>query len=54
MVVLKWDPYVGASLDSLCVPIGFGGTAGFELNTSNVFSQGVLAAVTLVRGGAGD
>ena len=36
------------------LPRGFGGGAGSDMSTSYVFTQGVLAAITLMRGGAGD
>ena len=39
---------MGASLDSLHVPSGFGGRAGSDMSTSHIFPQGVLAASTLV------
>ena len=45
---------MGPSLFSLCVPSVFGGRAGFDVNTSHVFPQSVLAAITLEGGGAGD
>ena len=35
------------------VPTAFGGRAGFDVDASHVFPQGVLAAVTLVGDGAG-
>ena len=47
-------PYVGASLYILLVPSGFAGRDGFDVNTSDVFPQGVLPAVFLVVGGAGE
>ena len=53
-MVLKGCRYVRASLYSLHVPSGFGGITGFEVNTSHVFSHGVLAAINLVGGGARD
>ena len=53
MEVLKEYPYVGVLVYSLSVPSGFGGRAGFDMNTSHVFSQSGLAAITLVGGGAG-
>ena len=45
---------MGASFYILHVPSGLGGRAGFGVNTSHVFPQGELAAITLVEGGAGD
>ena len=36
------------------MPNAFGRTAGSEADASHIFPQGVLVAVTLVRGGAGD
>ena len=53
ILVLKGCPFVGASLYSLRVPSGFGGRAGSDVNMSLIFPQGVLAAIILVRGGAG-
>lgn len=54
MAVLKKCPYVGASLYNLYVPSGLGGRAGFDVNRSIFFPPGVLAAITLVGGGAGE
>ena len=54
MVVLKGCSFVGMSLYSRHVPSGIDGGAGFDVSTTYVFSQGVLAAVILVGGGAGD
>ena len=54
MVVLKGCSFVGMSLYSLHVPSGIDGRAGFDVSTTYVFSQGVLAAVILVGGGAVD
>lgn len=45
---------MGSSLYSPCVPSGFGGRGGFDMNSSNIFPQGVLAAITFVGGGHGD
>ena len=47
-------PCLEVSLCSLLVPIGFGETSECEVCMDHVFPQSVLAAVTLVRGGAGD
>ena len=33
---------------------GFGERAGFDMNTVHVFPQGVLIAITLIEGMAGD
>ena len=44
----------GSMIYSLRVPSGFGERAEFDVNTSHVFPQGVLAAITLVGCGAGD
>ena len=38
----------------MCEPSGFGGRAGCEVSTSQFFHQGVLAAITLLGGQAGD
>ena len=46
--VLKGYPSVGASLFSVCVPSGFGGKVGFDMNTSHSFRQDMLVALTLV------
>ena len=54
VVVLKGYSYVGASLYKLHVPNAFGRRVGFDLVASHIFPQGVLAAITLVVGGAGD
>ena len=43
---------MGAPLYSLCVPSAFFGRAGFDIITSHIFPQGVLAAITLVGGWA--
>ena len=43
----------GHILYGLCMPSGFGGRPGSEVGISHVFPQGVLAAITLVRGGDG-
>lgn len=45
---------MGALLYSLCVPSVFGGSAEFDMKKSNVFIQGVLAAITLVGYWSGD
>ena len=45
---------MGASLYCLFVPSGFGERDGFDTNTSYAFPQGVLTALTLLGGGAGD
>ena len=54
IAVLKWCPYMGAPIHSLCVPSAFFGRAGFDIITSHIFPQDVLAAITLVGGGAGE
>ena len=38
----------------LCVPSGFDGRTGSEVSMDHIFFQGVLAAITLIGGGAGD
>ena len=45
---------MGVSLCSLHVPSGFGGKAESEVSMGHIFSWGVQAAITLVRGRAGD
>ena len=45
---------MGASLCQLHVPSAFDGRAGFDMEASHVFPQGVLTAVTLVQGGTRD
>ena len=47
--MLKECPCVGTFLYSLCVPLGYGGRAGFDM--SHISSQGMLVAVSLVGGG---
>ena len=42
------------SLESLHVPNGFGRKHWFDVNTSNIFPQGVLITITFVGGGAED
>lgn len=54
LLVWKECPYMGASLCRLCVPSAFGGRAGFDVDTSHIFPQGVLTAITLLGGVAGD
>lgn len=51
---MKGCSYVGASLFRLCMPIAFHGRDGFDVDTSHVFPQGVLIAITLIEGMAGD
>ena len=51
IVVLKGCPYVGVPLCKVCVPSAFGGRAGFDMDASHLFPQGVLAAITLLGGG---
>ena len=52
-MVLKWYLYVGASLCRLCVSNVFGVRAGFGMDTSHIFPQGVLVSVALIRGMVG-
>ena len=47
---LEGCPCVRVSLCGLCVPSG---RAESDMSTGRVFPQGVLAAITLVGGGAG-
>lgn len=47
-MVLKWCPYVVASLYRLYVSNAFGGRAGFYTDKSRVFPYAVLAAIILV------
>ena len=54
IVVLKGCPCVGTSPYCLCVLSGFGGRAGFDVNTSHACLQAVLAVITLVAGGSGE
>lgn len=42
------------ALYNLTVPSGFGRGAGFDMNTSHILPQGVLAGITLLGGRAGD
>lgn len=53
-VILKWYPYLGVSLCSLCVPSSLDGRSGFGVNRSRVFPKGVLAPIALAEGGAGN
>lgn len=41
---------IGTSLYRLCVPSAFDETGGFDMDSSCVLLQGMLAAITLVRG----
>ena len=43
-----------ASLYNLHVPSTFGGRAGFDVNASHIFPEGVLAAIPLAGGRAGE
>ena len=54
IVTLKSFSHLGVSLYSLQVPSAFGGRVEFGVNRTQIFPQGVLAAITLLRGGAGD
>ena len=54
ILILNQYPYVEASLHSLCVPSGFVWRAGSDISMNHVFPQGMLAAIALVGGGAGD
>lgn len=46
--------YGRVSLNTLPMPSGFAVRYGFDVNTSAVFPQGVLAPITVVLGGAGE
>lgn len=39
---------------TLCAPSDFGDRARFDVNTSHIFSQGVLASIIMVEDGAGE
>ena len=54
IVVLKGCSFVGRSLSRLCLPSAFGGKAEFDVNAYHIFPQGVLVAITLLGGVAGD
>ena len=54
MVGLKRYLYMGASLYHLHGSTDFDSRAGFDLNTSHVFPQGVLSAIILLGGGVRD
>ena len=54
IMVLKACSYVGVSLCRLCAPSAFGGRAVFNVDASHFFLYGVLAAIILVGGVAGD
>lgn len=45
--VLKGCSYPGVSLHRLGVPSAFAGRAGFDVDASPVFPQGVLVSITL-------
>ena len=47
-VSLKGFSYVDVSLYGLYLPMAFGGRAGFDVNASHVFLQGVSASTPLV------
>ena len=53
-VILNWYPYLGVPLCSLFVPSDLDGRSGFGMNRSYVFPKGVLAAIALAEGGAGN
>lgn len=53
-VILNWYPYLGVPLCSLFVPSDLDGRSGFGMNRSCVFPKGVLAAIALAEGGAGN
>ena len=52
MVALKRCSYMGVSLYNLRGTSGFDGRTGFDLNTSRVFPQGALTAITLLGDGS--
>ena len=54
MVGLKRYLYMGASLYRLHGSTDFDSRAGFDLNTSHVFPQGMLSAIILLGGGVRD
>ena len=49
----KWI-FLHGSVPIQTLPNPFDGRTRFEMDTSHIFPQGVLAAITLVGGGAGD
>ena len=51
---LKGCSYAGPFLYRCSVSTAFGGRAGFDVDPSHIFPQGLLAAITLVGGGARD
>lgn len=51
IVVFRECPCEGPSINSLCVTSGFDGRAGSHVIRNHVFSQCVLAVITLVIGG---
>ena len=53
MAAFKVCPYVGVSLYNWHVPSGFNCRAEFDVKTSQVFPQAVVAEVTLVGSEAG-
>ena len=54
LLVLKAVPCMGASLCSLWMLSGSAGKAESGASMDHLFPQGMQAAITLVRGGAGD
>ena len=54
IMILKVRPCVRGSLYSLCVPSGFDGRTEFDMNASQIFPQGVLAAIVMVGGETGN
>lgn len=53
-VVLNLCSHVEVSLYRLHVPNAFGERAGFDVDPSHVFPQGVLEAITLLGSDAGE
>ena len=53
-MVLKGCSYVGASLCTPCVLSASGERSGFDVETSHVLPQGILAAITSIGGVAAD
>ena len=48
-VSLKGFSYVDVSLYGLYLPMAFGGRAGFDVNTSDIYPQDMLLGITLVE-----
>lgn len=52
--ILKGASLYGSIPIQMACANAFGRKAGFDMDSSHIFHQGVLAAISLVVGGAGD